>query len=79
MKKTLADFEVGECGKVIGFTKGSSSYRQKLLSMGLIKGTDFKIARVAPMGDPVELVVRNYKLSLRKQEADALIVEGMVE
>lgn len=79
MKKTLADFEVGESGTVIGFTKGSSSYRQKLLSMGLIKGTDFKISRVAPMGDPVELVVRNYKLSLRKQEADALIVEGMVE
>ncbi|MFT5702483.1 MAG: ferrous iron transport protein A [Desulforhopalus sp.] len=78
MKKTLAEFVVGESGKVLGFAKGSISYRQKLLSMGLIKGTDFKVTRVAPMGDPVEIIVRDYKLSLRKQEAGALIVEGVL-
>ncbi|TKB05811.1 FeoA family protein [Desulforhopalus sp. IMCC35007] len=76
--KKLEDLQVGESGRVVGFTKGSSGYRQKLLAMGLIKGTDFKITRVAPMGDPVEIVVRNYKLSLRKQEAGALIVEEIV-
>ena len=74
MEKTLADFLVGEVGQVLGFTKGAHAYRQKLLAMGLIKGTTFQVARVAPMGDPVEIRVRDYSLSLRKDEAKALRV-----
>lgn len=75
MEKTLADFAVGEMGQVLGFTKGAVAYRQKLLAMGLVKGTEFQIARVAPMGDPVEIKVRNFSLSLRKEEAKSLRVE----
>lgn len=75
MEKTLADFMVGEVGQVLGFTKGAHGYRQKLLAMGLIKGTEFRVARVAPMGDPVEIKVRDFSLSLRKDEAKTLRVE----
>lgn len=75
MEKTLSEIGVGRMGTVIGFAKGSTSYRHKLLAMGLIKGTSFKVVRVAPMGDPVEISVREYSLSLRRAEARALLVE----
>lgn len=74
MEQTLVDIPVGEKGEVLGFAKGSQVYRQKLLAMGLIRGTEFQVARVAPMGDPVEIHVRNFSLSLRSGEASALIV-----
>jgi len=74
MEQTLADIIVGEKGTVLGFAPGSQAYRQKLLAMGLIKGTEFQVARVAPMGDPMEIRVREYNLSLRKHEARALLV-----
>jgi ferrous iron transport protein A len=74
MEQTLADISVGEKGMVLGFVKGTQTYRQKLLAMGLIKGSEFEVARVAPMGDPVEIKVRGYNLSLRKDEAKALLV-----
>ena len=77
MAKKLAEMAVGDRGRVTGFEKGLESYRKKLLAMGLIKGTEFKINRVAPMGDPVEIEVRGYNLSLRKDEAAALFVEGV--
>lgn len=75
METTLADFKVGEMGEILGFTKGAHAYRQKLLAMGLIKGTKFKVQRVAPMGDPLEIRVRDFSLSLRKDEAKTLRVE----
>lgn len=77
MKKTIADLAVGDSGRVAGFIKGMTPYRQKLLAMGLVKGTNFTVNRVAPMGDPVEITVRNYSLSLRRDEAAALLVEGV--
>jgi ferrous iron transport protein A len=77
MGKTLADLGVGTRGRVIGFDKGARDYRKKILAMGLIKGTEFTVNRVAPMGDPIEIEVRGYNLSLRKNEAAALTVEGV--
>ncbi len=77
MGKTLADLGMGTRGRVIGFDKGSNEYRKKILAMGLIKGTEFTVNRVAPMGDPIEIEVRGYNLSLRKDEAAALTVEGI--
>lgn len=77
MRKTLADLAVGKRGRVMGFDKGSKEYRKKILAMGLIKGTEFTVNRVAPMGDPIEIEVRGYNLSLRKDEAAALTVEGV--
>ena len=75
MKSTLKDMAVGETGKVSGYVKGASAYREKLLSMGLINGTMITVERIPPMGDPVEIKVRGFALSLRKDEASALLVE----
>lgn len=75
MVLNFSDMVVGETGKIVGFKKGSKAYRQKLLAMGLTPGTEFKITRYAPMGDPVEIKIRGFSLSLRKEEADALILE----
>ena len=75
MRTSLRDLEVGEKCKVVGYKKGFTSYRGKLLAMGLTKGTEFTVERVAPLGDPVEINVRGFALSLRKDEAAAVIVE----
>jgi len=76
MKKTLADLPVGSRAKIAGFDKTHKEYRQKLISMGLTPSTPFVVTRVAPMGDPVEIMVRDYNLSLRKDEAKTVLVEG---
>ena len=79
MNKTLNEIAVGQAGTVVGFTQEAVAFRQKLLAMGLIKGTAFKVIRVAPMGDPVEISVRDYSLSLRRDEAKVLLVaEGSI-
>ena len=75
MKETLQNMEVGETGKVSGYAKGTKVYREKLLAMGLTRGTEITVERIAPMGDPVEIQVRGFALTLRKDEASALIVE----
>lgn len=72
---TLGRLKVGESAKVSGFAPGAKGYRHKLLAMGLIPGTCFRVTRVAPMGDPVEIEVRGFNLSLRKDEAAALQVK----
>jgi len=71
----LGALEVGQSGHVVGYEKAHRAYREKLLSMGLTPGTHFTVTRQAPMGDPIEIEVRGYKLSLRKGEAEALKVE----
>lgn len=75
MSSSLKDLSVGDTGHVIGFGEGSKAYRKKLLSMGLTPGVTFSVTRYAPMGDPVEIRVRGFSLSLRKDEAASLIVE----
>jgi len=72
---TLGTLEVGQSGRILGYEPGGRAYRGKLLSMGLTPGTHFTVTRQAPLGDPVEIEVRGYKLSLRKGEAAALQVE----
>ncbi len=73
---TLHDLKVGDSGRVVGFDEGNRAYRRKLLAMGLTPGAEFTVTRCAPMGDPVELRVRGFSLSLRKDEAASLRVEG---
>ena len=72
---TMADLKPGESAKIIGYTQGNAAYRTKLLALGLTHGTAIKIINVAPLGDPFELSVRGYHLSLRKDEAKILEVE----
>jgi ferrous iron transport protein A len=71
----LGELQVGDSGRVAGFEESGRSYRRKLLAMGLTPGTAFNVTRVAPMGDPVELEVRGFRLSLRRDEAAAVRVE----
>jgi ferrous iron transport protein A len=69
----------GNKAEVVGFESGSKPYRDRLMSMGLTKGAVFTLLKVAPLGDPVEIEVRGFKLSLRKKEADALKLRGIEE
>lgn len=71
----LTQFQVGQSGRIKSYLSGISGYRQKLLALGLVPGTLFKVIRVAPLGDPLELRVRNFSLSLRKEESNILDVE----
>ncbi len=77
MHINLADMKVGDCGRVADYGKSLLPYRQKLLAMGLTPGTEFKIVRIAPLGDPVEIRVRGTDLSLRKQEVAGLSIERL--
>jgi len=74
---TLKDLQVGDRAKVAGYHEGGSAYRRKLLSMGLTPGAELSVTRVAPMGDPVEIRVRGFALSVRREEAAALSVEKL--
>ena len=71
----LSELGVGETAEVVAFATGSRGYRTRLMSMGLTPGTRFTLKRLAPLGDPVEIEVRGFALTLRKQEAEAVQVE----
>ena len=60
-----------------GFLEGGGAYRRKLLSMGLTPGAELSVTRVAPMGDPMEIRVRGFALSVRRDEAAAVSVEKL--
>ncbi len=72
----LSDLEIGKRAKITGYAEKNKALRKKLLAMGLVKGTEIKVIRTAPLGDPVEIEVRGFQLSLRKEEAQALNVES---
>lgn len=74
MPLTLRDLQAGETATVEGFGPGDAGYRRRLLSMGVTPGAALVVARVAPLGDPVEVRVRGFSLSLRKHEADQLLI-----
>lgn len=71
------DMKVGDSARISGYEDSGSAYRRKLLSLGLTPGTELRITRQAPMGDPVEIAVRGFAMSLRKAEADALTLEKL--
>jgi ferrous iron transport protein A len=71
---SLGDMAVGDRGQVVRLVRGNRSYREKLLSMGLLPGTEFTVTRLAPLGDPIEISVRGYAMTLRKEEAKMLTV-----
>ena len=74
---TLKELLVGDRAKVIGYLQSGGAYRRKLLSMGLTPGAELSVTRVAPMGDPMEIRVRGFALSVRKDEAATLSVEKL--
>lgn len=71
----LKNLGTGDSAKIVGFEPSGKAYRKKLLAMGLTPGTEFKVTRFAPLGDPVEIKLRGFSLTLRKDEASVLQVE----
>jgi Fe2+ transport system protein FeoA len=72
----LKEVTVGQRARIVGYAPTSArTYVQKLLAMGLTPNTWVLVKRIAPMGDPIQLSVRGYDLTLRLQEADVLEVE----
>jgi ferrous iron transport protein A len=74
---TMQDLKPGERARVVRFASGDRGYRQRLLAMGLTPGAEFSVRRRAPLGDPIEIAVRNFTLTLRKAEAVILVVERL--
>ncbi len=71
---TLKELKIGESA-VIDTVGGEGALRQHFLDMGLIPGEEVTLVKFAPMGDPMELTVRNYELSVRKADAEMIEVE----
>jgi len=71
---TLKDIKVGKTAKVLK-VHGEGAVRRRIMDMGITKGVEILIRKVAPLGDPMELTVRGYELSLRKADADMIEVE----
>ncbi len=74
MDKKLSEFSIGEKGK-IRKVSGDGRIRRRLFDMGVTPGVDVFLRKCAPLGDPIEIVIRGYELTLRKTEADAIIME----
>lgn len=72
--KTLKDVKVGETTKVIKL-HGEGAVKRRIMDMGITKGVEIYIRKLAPLGDPVEITVRGYELSLRKADAEMIEVE----
>ena len=72
--RTLRETKVGETVKV-SIINGEGPVRRHLLDMGITKGCEIYVRKVAPLGDPVEITVRGYELTLRKSEAETVEVE----
>ncbi len=72
--KTLKEVKIGETAKVVKL-HGEGAVRRRIMDMGLTKGVEVSVRKVAPLGDPIEINVRGYELSLRKADAEMIEVE----
>ena len=72
--KTLKDVAVGE-NAIVKRLNGEGALKRRIMDMGVTKGVEVFVRKVAPLGDPIEVTVRGYELSLRKAEAENILVE----
>jgi ferrous iron transport protein A len=72
--KTLKESKVGDTVRVVKL-HGEGAVKRRLMDMGLTKGVDVQIRKVAPLGDPIEVTVRGYELSIRKADAEMIEVD----
>lgn len=72
--RTLKDVKVGESTRVVR-VNGQGALRRRIMDMGVTKGTKIYVRKMAPLGDPIEINVRGYELSLRKEDAASIEVE----
>ena len=73
--KTLRDVKVGDTVRVVKL-HGEGAVKRRIMDMGITKGVEIYIRKVAPLGDPVEVTVRGYELSIRKEDAAMVEIEG---
>ena len=71
--KTLKDIKIGKTAKVVRL-HGEGALRRRIMDMGITKGVTVTIRKVAPLGDPIEITVRGYELSIRKADAEMIEV-----
>ena len=71
--KTLRDAKIGET-VIVSKLKGEGALKRRIMDMGITKGTEIFIRKVAPLGDPIEINVRGYELSLRKIDAEMIVI-----
>ena len=74
--KSLKDVKIGGIAKVIK-VHGEGAIRRRIMDMGITKGVELYVRKVAPLGDPLEIYVRGYELSLRKADAEMIEVEDI--
>ena len=72
--KTLKETKIGETAKVVKL-HGAGPVRRRIMDMGITKGVDVFVRKVAPLGDPVEVTVRGYELSIRKADAEMIEIQ----
>ena len=72
--QTLKDVKVGKTAKVAKL-QGEGAIKRRIMDMGITKGVEIYVRKVAPLGDPMEIMVRGYELSIRKADAEMIIVE----
>lgn len=72
--KTLKESKVGDTVRVVKL-HGEGAVKRRIMDMGLTKGVDVQIRKVAPLGDPIEVTIRGYELSIRKADAEMIEVE----
>ncbi len=70
---TLKQARVGQTVKVVKL-EGAGAVKRRIMDMGITKGEEIYVRKVAPLGDPVEITIRGYELSLRKADADMIVV-----
>ncbi len=74
MEKRLSDFTIGESG-IVKFVSGEGRLRRRLFDMGITPGAQVYLRKKAPLGDPIEINIRGYELTLRKSEAELVLCE----
>ncbi|MBQ8395404.1 MAG: ferrous iron transport protein A [Oscillospiraceae bacterium] len=72
--KTLKDIKIGKTCRVVKL-HGEGAIKRRIMDMGITKGVEIYVRKVAPLGDPIEINLRGYELSLRKADADMIEVE----
>ncbi len=70
---TLADYKQGEKGQILRID-GDPDFRKRIMEMGLVKGTQVEVVKYAPLADPVELLIKGYHLTLRKEQASSIVM-----
>ncbi len=74
MQKTLKSLNPGESGTII-MIKGKGPIKRRLMDMGIVRGSEVKVERVAPLGDPIEVKIKDYSLTLRKEDAENILIK----